>query len=235
MALEVIDEGTLRRLVYTTAADGTVDRETLAGLYEALAEYQEEKHLRCAFIQSQSGHFGVAPLGIMGAKFKRPKVHKAVVAAIEGKCIGEPLALLCASTSMRIAGRSAMLGFGPATEGAQSLMGDTGLGAQTWHAQAMWLTLARPELNGTDAKKCGLVGEVHEDDKVVERAAAFAKWIPKLRPIALQMDHIGTLMSRALPKDSLMFYEFLDYVFGYHYPENHEETWGLHASTKDQR
>jgi enoyl-CoA hydratase/carnithine racemase len=125
--------------------------------------------------------------GRMGDHY--PRVWKPVIGAINGWAAGAGLYLLLASTDIRIASAEharfkfallsqGWLGNGP---GATLLM------KQLRYADAMRILLTDEPLDAAEALRVGIVNEVVEHDRLLERAEELAAHIATMPPLATRM------------------------------------------------
>ena len=125
--------------------------------------------------------------GRMGDHY--PRVWKPVIGAVNGWAAGAGLYLLLASTDIRIASAEharfkfallsqGWLGNGP---GATLLM------KQLRYADAMRILLTDEPLDADEALRVGIVNEVVEHDRLLERATELATHIATMPPLATRM------------------------------------------------
>jgi enoyl-CoA hydratase len=180
------------------------DLEMYAELAHAYGELDRNPELRCGVLFAHGKHFtsGLeldkwAPV-LASGKWTVPKgcIHplgmddsarckKPVVMAIQGRCytIGFELLLAqdirVASTDARIALLEVKRGIYPVGGGTLRLFREIGWG------NAMRYLLTGDELTGTEAHRLGLVQELTEPEKVLDRALEIATDISKCAPLGV--------------------------------------------------
>ena len=135
------------------------------------------------------------------------RIRKPVVAAVKGWALGGgfELALAC---DIRIAGRSARIGFPEVTRGwvggggaSQMLPRMTGLG------QAMRLLLTGEQVDAEEALRLRLVEQVVEDDALEPTAMALCQRLAALSPVAVQAVKAAVRQSLEAPLAAGLAYE----------------------------
>lgn len=152
---------------------------------------EEREYLRAEKIfWPHAGTVNGATIGVDGRMGDHyPRVWKPVIAAVNGWAAGAGLYLLLASTDIRIASAEharfkfallsqGWLGNGP---GATLLM------KQLRYVDAMRMLLTDEPVDAEEALRIGLVNEIVEHDRIVQRAEEIAHHITKLPPIAVRM------------------------------------------------
>ncbi len=115
-----------------------------------------------------------------------PRIHKPVVAAVNGWAVGAGLYLLLASTDIRIAAiGQANFRFGLISRGwVGAGPGATLLLKQLRYADAMKMLLADETVDADEAVRIGLVNEAVPPDQLMSRALEIAHRISDLPPLA---------------------------------------------------
>ncbi len=115
-----------------------------------------------------------------------PRIHKPVVAAVNGWAVGAGLYLLLASTDIRIAAiGQANFRFGLISRGwIGAGPGATLLLKQLRYADAMKMLLADETVDAEEAVRIGLVNEAVPPDQLMSRALEIAHRISDLPPLA---------------------------------------------------
>ena len=115
-----------------------------------------------------------------------PRIHKPVIAAVNGWAVGAGLYLLLASTDIRIAAiGNANFRFGLISRGwVGAGPGATMLLKQLRYVDAMKMLLADETVDAEEAVRIGLINEAVSVDKLMPRALEFAKRIAEMPPIA---------------------------------------------------
>ncbi len=115
-----------------------------------------------------------------------PRIHKPVVAAVNGWAVGAGLYLLLASTDIRIAAEgNANFRFGLISRGwVGAGPGATLLLKQLRYVDAMNMLLADATIDAEEAVRIGLVSEAVPPDKLMSRALQVANRIAEMPPLA---------------------------------------------------
>lgn len=115
-----------------------------------------------------------------------PRIHKPVVAAVNGWAVGAGLYLLLASTDIRIAANgNANLRFGLISRGwVGAGPGATLLLKQLRYVDAMKMLLADDTVDAREAVRIGLVNEAVSPDQLMTRALEIAQQIAEKPPLA---------------------------------------------------
>lgn len=115
-----------------------------------------------------------------------PRIHKPVIAAVNGWAVGAGLYLLLASTDIRIAALGkANFRFGLISRGwIGAGPGATMLLKQIRYVDAMKMLLADETVDAEEAVRIGLVNEAVSADKLMPRALELAKRIAEMPPLA---------------------------------------------------
>ena len=115
-----------------------------------------------------------------------PRIHKPVIAAVNGWAVGAGLYLLLASTDIRIAASGqANFRFGLISRGwVGAGPGATLLLKQIRHVDAMKMLLADETVDADEAVSIGLVNEAVSPDQLMPRALEIAHRISELPPLA---------------------------------------------------
>jgi enoyl-CoA hydratase/carnithine racemase len=206
--------------------------EALAAAYDALDEFERDPAGRVAVLSGGRGDFGVSPVGAVQIRPQKPATVKPVVAAVNGRCWGEALILLCRTTVQRVAGDDASFCFGSEVPAVPNLVRRAGLRDQLPYAAAMWLTCARGTADARRALQMGLVSEVVPVGSVLDRAREIAHRLVQLRPAALRSDRECAELLLHQPRENGIFLSYVDYVLSYHEPTADSEGWALHAQLK---
>ncbi len=134
-----------------------------------------------------SGYINGMQSGIDGGMADHfPRIHKPVVAAVNGWAVGAGLYLLLASTDIRIAAiGQANFRFGLISRGwVGAGPGATLLLKQLRYADAMKMLLADETVDADEAVRIGLVNEAVPPDQLMSRALEIAHRISDLPPLA---------------------------------------------------
>lgn len=115
-----------------------------------------------------------------------PRIHKPVVAAVNGWAVGAGLYLLLASTDIRIAAeRNAHFRFGLISRGwVGAGPGATMLLKQLRYVDAMKMLLADETVDAQEAVRIGLINEAVPPDRLISRAMEIAHQIAEKPPLA---------------------------------------------------
>ena len=115
-----------------------------------------------------------------------PRIHKPVVAAVNGWAVGAGLYLLLASTDIRIAAEgNARFRFGLISRGwVGAGPGATMLLKQLRYVDAMKMLLADETIDADEAVRIGLVNEAVPPDRLMSRAMQIARQIAEKPPLA---------------------------------------------------
>ncbi len=115
-----------------------------------------------------------------------PRIHKPVIAAVNGWAVGAGLYLLLASTDIRIAAiGNANFRFGLISRGwVGAGPGATMLLKQLRYVDAMKMLLADATVDAEEAVRIGLVNEAVSADQLMPRALELAKRIAEMPPLA---------------------------------------------------
>ena len=115
-----------------------------------------------------------------------PRIHKPVIAAVNGWAVGAGLYLLLASTDIRIAAiGNANFRFGLISRGwVGAGPGATMLLKQLRYVDAMKMLLADETVGAEEAVRIGLVNEAVSADQLMPRALELAKRIAEMPPLA---------------------------------------------------
>lgn len=115
-----------------------------------------------------------------------PRIHKPVVAAVNGWAVGAGLYLLLASTDIRIAAEgNANFRFGLISRGwVGAGPGATLLLKQLRYVDAMNMLLADATIDAEEAVRIGLVNEAVPPDQLMSRALQVANRIAEMPPLA---------------------------------------------------
>jgi enoyl-CoA hydratase/carnithine racemase len=134
-------------------------------------------------------------------------IRKPVVAAVKGWALGGGFELALAA-DIRIAGRSARIGFPEVTRGwvggggaSQTLPRLIGLG------QAMRLLLTGEQVGAEEALRLRLVEQVVEDAALEETARALCRRLAALPPVAVQAVKAAVRQSMEMPLSAGLAYE----------------------------
>jgi enoyl-CoA hydratase/carnithine racemase len=134
-------------------------------------------------------------------------IRKPVVAAVKGWALGGGFELALAA-DIRIAGRSALIGFPEVTRGwvggggaSQTLPRLVGLG------QAMRLLLTGEQVGAEEALRLRLVEQVVEDAALEETALALCRRLAALPPVAVQAVKAAVRQSLEMPLSAGLAYE----------------------------
>ena len=134
-----------------------------------------------------SGYVNGFQTGIDGGMADHfPRIHKPVIAAVNGWAVGAGLYLLLASTDIRIAAvGNANFRFGLISRGwVGAGPGATLLLKQLRYVDAMKMLLTDEIVNAQDAVRIGLINEAVPPDQLMPRAFELAKRITKMPPLA---------------------------------------------------
>lgn len=135
------------------------------------------------------------------------QVRKPVVAAVIGYAYGGGLELASAS-DIRIAGRSATFAAGEIRWGWHAGSGQTQfLTRLIGPGHAARILMTGEPIDAEEAYRIGLVQELLDDDRVVDRAHELASTIAALSPIAIERTKFMIRMSQNLPLDSALLVE----------------------------
>jgi enoyl-CoA hydratase len=123
---------------------------------------------------------------VLTALLRPFEFYKPIVAAVNGDAIAGGMELLQA-TDIRIAADTARFGLAEAQRGLVPGGGSmTRLARQIPYAKAMEILLTGDAMSADEALRCGFVNDVVPQDKVLERAQAFATRLAKNGPLAIR-------------------------------------------------
>lgn len=171
--------------------------------HEAFVEVQEDDEIRCAILTGAGKAFsaggdlddfiprlttkGVEALVTDPAKRFLSDCFKPIIAAVRGPCIAGGLEIL-QGTDIRIAGHDATFGLGEVRWGFVPAGGShVRLPRQIPWAVAMQILLTGRPIDAQRAYEIGLVNELVEPDKVLDRAFEFAEQICKNAPLSVPL------------------------------------------------
>ena len=150
---------------------------------------EEEHHFLSLerIFRQPSGYVNGMQSGIDGGMADHfPRIHKPVVAAVNGWAVGAGLYLLLASTDIRIAAiGNANFRFGLISRGwVGAGPGATLLLKQLRYVDAMKMLLADQTIDAEEAVRIGLVNEAVPPDQLLPRARQIAHKIAEMPPLA---------------------------------------------------
>ncbi len=181
------DDRNVRAIVIT----GEGDRQFCGGHDLSLREDVTDEEHRFLSIERifrpPAGYINGMQSGIDGGMADHfPRIHKPVVAAVNGWAVGAGLYLLLASTDIRIAAiGQANFRFGLISRGwVGAGPGATLLLKQLRYADAMKMLLADETVDAEEAVRIGLVNEAVPPDQLMSRALEIAHRISDLPPLA---------------------------------------------------
>ncbi len=170
---------------------GEGDRQFCGGHDLSLREdVTDEEHRFLSFeriFRPPAGYINGMQSGIDGGMADHfPRIHKPVVAAVNGWAVGAGLYLLLASTDIRIAAiGQANFRFGLISRGwVGAGPGATLLLKQLRYTDAMKMLLADETVDAEEAVRIGLVNEAVPPDQLMSRALEIALRISDLPPLA---------------------------------------------------
>jgi enoyl-CoA hydratase len=173
-------------------------------LGRAYAELDRDDDLRCGVLFAHGDHFtagldlvqfapvfasgnwnlpegALDPMGLFG-----PRVRKPIVAAVQGICFTIGIELLLA-TDIRVAAPSVRFGQIEIKRGIYPVGGATvRLHREVGWGNAMRWLLTGDEIDAREAHRIGLVQEIAEEGKHVERAVAIAETIAAQAPLGVR-------------------------------------------------
>lgn len=181
------EDRNVRAIVIT----GEGDRQFCGGHDLSLREdVTDEEHRFLSLeriFRPPAGYINGMQTGIDGGMADHfPRIHKPVVAAVNGWAVGAGLYLLLASTDIRIAAiGQANFRFGLISRGwVGAGPGATLLLKQLRYADAMKMLLADETVDAEEAVRIGLVNEAVPPDQLMSRALEIAHRISDLPPLA---------------------------------------------------
>ncbi len=139
------------------------------------------------FFRPPAGYINGFQTGIDGGMADHfPRIHKPVIAAVNGWAVGAGLYLLLASTDIRIAStENANFRFGLISRGwVGAGPGATLLLKQLRYVDAMNMLLADAAVDAQEAVRIGLVNEAVPHDQLMHRATQLAEQIAQMPPLA---------------------------------------------------
>lgn len=179
------------RQIRAIVVTGEGDRHFCGGHDLSLREdVTEEEHRFLSLeriFRPPDGYINGMQTGIDGGMADHfPRIHKPVVAAVNGWAVGAGLYLLLASTDIRIAAKGqANFRFGLISRGwVGAGPGATLLLKQIRYADAMNMLLADQTVDSDEALRIGLVNETVPPDQLMTRALETAHRITQLPPLA---------------------------------------------------
>lgn len=132
------------------------------------------------------------------------KRTKPVIAAVNGACMGQGMIYLLLLTDLRIAAPNARFGMPEIAYGMPGAGGVTRLGRQIPQTAALWLALTGEAIGAEEARRCFLVNEVVELDRLMDRAREIAVRIAALPPRAVRVEMETFYRSLDLSRDDAM-------------------------------
>ncbi len=133
------------------------------------------------------------------AHLKNLKLYKPVIAAVRGMCFGGGFEILLA-TDIRVASQDAVFQFPEPKHGFVPAGGTlVRLVRQIGYAPAMQLLLTAKRFYPEHLLKIGVLNEVVENEKVLDRAYEIAEEIATLSPLAIQTIKEAALTLQDLP------------------------------------
>lgn len=128
------------------------------------------------------------------------QVTKPVIAAVRGHCLGAALIILGQKTDIRIAGPSASFGL---TEIKRGLGGGAAVASRLreqipW-SWLMWMVATGQSIDAETAWRIGLVNEVVDDARVVERALEVAAVVAAMPPLGVRAEKQALVETAGLP------------------------------------
>ncbi len=128
------------------------------------------------------------------------QLTKPVIAAVRGYCLGAALIILGQKTDIRIAGHSAKFGL---TEVKRGLGGGAAVASRLreqipW-SWVMWMVATGQSLDAETAFRIGLVNEVVDDERVVERALEVAAVVAEMPPLGVRAEKQALVETAGVP------------------------------------
>jgi enoyl-CoA hydratase/carnithine racemase len=140
----------------------------------------------------------------------RDLCDKPVVAGVNGVAVGAGLSLALAA-DIRLAARSARLMAG------YPRIGGSPDGGMTWslpqaigYEQAMRFLLENRTVDGDEAYRLGLVGEVVDDEKFADRFAEYCQFLTTRSPITARLTKRGVRRATTIDLESQVRYELVN-------------------------
>jgi (E)-benzylidenesuccinyl-CoA hydratase len=128
------------------------------------------------------------------------QLTKPVIGAVRGYCLGAALIIVGQKTDIRIAGRSAKFGL---TEIKRGLGGGaavaTRLREQIPWSWVMWMVATGESIDAETAFRIGLVNEVVDDERVVDRAMEVAAMVAEMPPLGVRAEKQALVETAGLP------------------------------------
>lgn len=204
---DLLEEGTVLRLVLDRPKGNVLDQAMMAGLAGALERFREERHLRMVMLRGAGGHFSFGAsveehqretVRVMLADFhglvRSLATYPVPVAAlVQGRCLGGAFEVaLCAhlvfATPDAVFGCPEIkLGVFPPV---LAVAGPARLGA----ALSERMVLTGATIGAEEARRCGLVAEILDGD---DPEAALLDWYRQhLRPLSAWSLRQAVLASR---------------------------------------
>ena len=116
------------------------------------------------------------------------KRTKPLIAAVNGPCMGQGMIYLLLLTDLRIAVPKARFGMPEIAYGMPGAGGVTRLGRQIPQTAALWMALTGEAIDAEEARRCFLVNEIVEPERLMARAREIAGRIAALPPRAVRVE-----------------------------------------------
>jgi len=129
---------------------------------------------------------------------------KPLIAAVNGPCMGQGMIYLLLLTDLRLATPNARFGLPEIAYGMPGGSAATRLGRQIPQTAALWLALTGEAMDAAEARRCFLVNEVVEPERLMPRARAVAAQIAAHPPIAVRAEMEGFYRALDLGRDDAL-------------------------------
>lgn len=129
-------------------------------------------------------------------------IEKPVIAAVNGPCLGEALAIVANCCDIRIAAEHAEFGFAETRLGIPSRGAAGQLVPQIPRAIAMYMILTGKTIDAQEAYRVGLVNKVVPQSELIATAEQIAKEICEVPPFVLKAEKGGALAAIYYPRQS---------------------------------
>ena len=113
---------------------------------------------------------------------------KTIIAAVNGPVMGQGFMYLMHLTDIRLASPNATFGLPEIQYGMPGAGGMFRMGLQMPHVMAMWLTLTGEPIDAAAALRCGVINEIVDRDKLLQRAYEVAGLITRQPALSIRTE-----------------------------------------------
>ena len=223
-----------------------INGEMRRGLNAAFARFRDEEEAWVAIVTGAGRAFcagadlrdGAGSTGeFAGTFFERPtlnsfesgwEIHKPVIAAVNGHCLGYGLTLVTWCDFV-LASERATFGYPEARLGIPAIVGAIRLPQRIGWSDAMELLLTGEPIDAARARDIGLVWRVVPHERLLDDASVLADRLVAAAPLAQRaMKEVATRAAALAPLEALRFGETLRLVVG----TSADATEGLRAAAE---